>query len=271
MDTYLNEHFYSLVESWEDTIAGSNCLIAKNAQDMEVVQKRNPGWYESLLIAGAKNIVLFPLKSREHLLGYMWVINFNADNAVKIKETLELTTFILGSELANYLLLDRLKILSSKDMLTGVLNRNEMNNFVDKLSTPAQKAEDELPDSSVGVIFADLNGLKTVNDEEGHPAGDKLLKDAAKVLLEVFDDSQIFRAGGDEFSIIITGITENELNKKIEQIRKVSENYGKVNFALGGSVEPSRKNVRLALRHADENMYEDKKKYYAAHPEKKIR
>ncbi|MCR5614270.1 sensor domain-containing diguanylate cyclase [Treponema sp.] len=271
MDTYLNEHFYSLVESWEDTIAGSNCLIAKNDQDMEVVQQRNPGWYESLLIAGAKNIVLFPLKSRDHLLGYMWVINFNADNAVKIKETLELTTFILGSELANYLLLDRLKILSSKDMLTGVLNRNEMNNFVDKLSAPPEKAEEEISDSSVGVIFADLNGLKTVNDEEGHPAGDKLLKDAAKVLLEVFDDSQIFRAGGDEFSIIITGITENELNKKIEQIRKVSENYGKVNFALGGSVEPSRKNVRLALRHADENMYEDKKKYYAAHPEKKVR
>ena len=271
MDTYLNTQFYALAESWEDTIAGSNCIIAKNDQDMEVIQQRNPGWYESLLIAGAKNIVLFPLKSREHLLGYMWAINFNAEHAVKIKETLELTTFILGSELANYLLLDRLKILSSKDMLTGVLNRNEMNNFVDKLSAPPEKTEEEIPDSSVGVIFADLNGLKTVNDVEGHPAGDKLLKDAAKVLLEVFDDSQIFRAGGDEFSIIVTGITESELKLKIEQIRKVSEKYDKVIFALGGSVEQSRRNVRLALRHADENMYEDKKKYYEAHPEKKLR
>ena len=267
MNDYLDEKFYAIAESWEATIGGSNCLIVKNDQDMEVVRERNPVWAESLRLAGAKNIVLFPLKSRDHLLGYMWAINFNAENSVKIKETLELTTFILGSELGNYLLLDRLKILSSKDMLTGVMNRNEMNNYVAGLCDPADKS----PDSSVGVIFADLNGLKTVNDLEGHNAGDALLKDAANVLRQVFDDSQIFRAGGDEFSIIATGVSQGELDARIQKIRDVSKNSGRVVFALGGAVERSKKNVRVALRRADENMYEDKKRYYEANPEKKAR
>ena len=267
MNDYLDENFYSIAESWKETIGGSNCLIVKNEQDMEVVKERNPVWHKSLTGAGVHSIVLFPLKSRDHLLGYIWAINFNADNSVKIKETLELTTFILGSELGNYLLLDKLKVLSSKDMLTGVMNRNEMNNYVDSLCDPADKS----PDASVGVIFADLNGLKTVNDLDGHNAGDALLKDAANVLRQVFDDSQIFRAGGDEFSIIVAGVSQAELEDRIQKIRDVSKKTGNVVFALGGAVEQSKKNVRVALRRADENMYEDKKRYYETHPEKKAR
>ena len=264
MEHYINKEFYSIAESWEGTIAGSNCLIAKNEEDMLVVKERNPVWYESLTSAGAKNIILFPLKSGNQLLGYMWAINFNADNALKIKETLELTTFILGSELSNYFLLDKLKVLSSKDMLTGVMHRNEMNNYVDLLCNVDMN-------TSVVVIFADLNGLKTVNDNKGHNAGDQLLKDAANLLGEVFDKQYIFRAGGDEFSIILKGISEEEMNNKIAKLRELSEKSDNVCFAVGGAYESSNKNVRLALRHADENMYEDKKKFYECHPEKKMR
>ena len=43
MATYLDDEFYDIAESWESTIAGSNCIIAKDAQDMEVVKERNPG------------------------------------------------------------------------------------------------------------------------------------------------------------------------------------------------------------------------------------
>ena len=263
MEKYLDDDFYDLVESWGATIAGSNCLIAKNDSDMEVVKERNPGWYESLTGAGARNIVLFPLKSRNQLLGYMWALNFNPHRAEKIKETLEVTTFIVGSEMGNYFLLDRLRMLSSKDLLTGVMNRNEMNNYVDSLCNGGEEEK-----TSVGVIFADLNGLKAVNDLKGHNAGDILLKNAAMVLREVFDESSIFRAGGDEFSIIVTEITKEELDSKINDIRRASERFGNVVFALGGAVEDDSRNVRLALRHADEAMYADKKLFYEKNPDK---
>ena len=264
MQHYVDDSFYDIAESWEATIAGSNCLIVKDEQDMEVVRERNPIWADSLTSAGGKTIVLFPLKSRDTLLGYMWAINFNAEKATEIKETLELTTFILGSELGNYLLLDRLKVLSSRDMLTGVMNRNEMNNLVDSM------ARGEIGEiQSVGVIFADLNGLKTVNDSDGHAAGDKLLKDAAAALREVFDEESIFRAGGDEFSIIILGLTEDKMRIDIENLRKVAEKYDRLSFAVGGAIQKSGKDVRTALRLADERMYDDKKKYYEKYPERR--
>ena len=257
METYVDDEFYDIADSWESTIAGSNCLIAKNDQDMEVVKERNPAWYESLTSAGARNIVLFPLKSRNRLLGYMWALNFDPSRAAIIKETLEVTTFIVASELGNYLLLDRLRLLSSKDMLTGVMNRNEMNNYVDTLSQ-----SDDSNVRPVGVIFADLNGLKGVNDLEGHSSGDILLKKAANTLKEVFDEKDIYRAGGDEFAIIITDITEDELKEKIERIRAVCERSGDVLFALGGAIESDSRNVRMALRRADEKMYEEKRIFY---------
>lgn len=262
MDHYNNDNFYNIANSWKDTIAGSNCLIVKNKHDMEVVKERNPIWYESITNAGGKTIVLFPLEFKNELLGYIWAINFEPDSADTIKETLELTSFILASEIYSFQLVDKLHILSSKDMLTGVMNRNEMNNYVDDLIK-------DTSGKSVGVLFADLNGLKVVNDNDGHEAGDALLKNAASALTDVFSARNIFRAGGDEFVVILTAITEEQLNKKADALRKASEKYNDLVFAIGSAYESDVQNVRTALRLADERMYIDKKQYYALHPEKK--
>jgi diguanylate cyclase (GGDEF)-like protein len=258
--------FYEIAKSWKDLIGSSNCIIAKDDHDMELVKERNPVWYESLRYAHAKSIVLFPLKSHDEFLGYMWAINFDEAQTSKIRDTLELTTFILGSEIGNYLLLDRLKVLSAKDMLTGVLNRNEMNNRVDALSE-----DNKANRQSVGVVFADLNGLKTVNDEFGHEAGDALLKDAAKAMFEVFPKDSIYRAGGDEFTVIMLGVTEDELKAKVQELRKATNKYDRVVFAIGACIEDDYKNTRRALKIADGRMYEDKRIFYENHPELKKR
>lgn len=260
------DEFYKIVITWEQLIGSSNCVIVKNEKDMELIKERTPDWYVSLKEAGISNVVLFPLKIRDTLLGYMWAVNFDAEQAPKIKETLELTTFILASEINNYLLLDRLKILSSKDMLTGVLNRNEMNAKIDTLS-----GENYINDRTVGIVFADLNGLKRVNDTYGHTAGDALLKDAAKALEEVFPAESIYRAGGDEFTVILTGVTAKELEKKVADLREVSQKYEHVIFAIGYYVEEDFTKAREALKRADEKMYEDKKLFYDTHPDFKKR
>ena len=264
MDHYNVDGFYEIADSWKGLIAGSNCLVVKDEHDLEVVKERNPLWYESFTSAHGKNIVLFPLIYRDELLGYLWAMNYDIAKATSIKETFETTASIIASAISNNLLMDRLKVLSSKDILTGVMNRNEMNNYVDKISS-----DKKVSSTSVGVIFADLNGLKRVNDQYGHTAGDTLLKNAALALEEVFDTDEIYRAGGDEFTIIITGITEEELGKRVEAIREVSQKYEHVCFAIGQCYEASKSNVRQALRIADERMYEDKRKYYEKHPELK--
>lgn len=255
--------FYELVETWEATLAGSSGLIVSNEQDMDVLKERNPKWHRSLMRGGVDSVILYPIKSQNELLGFIWVTNFDTEKAPDIKETLELATFILGSEVANYQLLERLRILSTRDLLTGVQNRNQMNHYVDQLSKGKEGAG-----KSVGVIFADVNDLKTVNDFNGHDAGDELLKAAADVLMNVFPEEAIFRAGGDEFTVMLQDITQQELETLIKKMQDVSSERGKVSFAIGADFEEDAKNVRVALRNADEKMYEDKRLFYEQHPEK---
>lgn len=258
------DDFFDVVDTWQDTIAGSTCLIIKNDRDMEVLKKRNPLWFESLKKADVDSLVLFPLEYNDGILGYIWAVNFDTGNAMNIKEVLELTTHLIASEIANYQLVDRLRVMGTVDMLTGVYNRNAMNNRVDWFI----RSDDKKPDC-FGIVFADLNGLKQMNDKDGHGAGDRLLKAAAAVLNDVFYDSEIYRAGGDEFMIIAINITEDELEKRVERLRRDSEDPDNVSFALGLYYDNGENDIRKAMRTADERMYKDKERYYQLFPDRR--
>ena len=261
MSRYI-QGFYEVAQTWPDTLAGSTCIIIKDEHDMEKLQEQNPIWKASLEQAGVKTVVLYPLRHGGELLGYMWALNFNVENVLKIKETLELTTFFLASEISNYLLLDKLKILSTIDTLTSVRNRNEMNNHVDRIVA----GNEPVPQ---GVLFADLNGLKRVNDEQGHAAGDKMLRAAASILQSVFRDGEVYRAGGDEFMILVNEISEDEVQDRVARVHFLSGKTENVRFSIG--VCYGKKDIRKAMRLADERMYAFKNGYYEAHPELKYR
>lgn len=189
MESFLDDGFFDITQTWDDTIGGSTCVIVKDRQDREWLESVNPVWYKSLTDAGVSSIVLFPLENNGEIIGYMWALNFNEESTVKIKETLELTTFFIASEISNYQLLNKLEVMSTVDMLTGVKNRNAMNNDVSDILSG--KTEIRYPYS---VIFTDLNGLKRVNDESGHNEGDKILKKAANILSGVFFDADVYRS-----------------------------------------------------------------------------
>ena len=266
IDEYNNEKFYDIAATWKDTIGDSTCIIIKNQDDMKWLESINPLWHDSLKAAGVDSIVMFPLNYNGELLGYMWASNFDVENTVKIKETLELTTFFIASEIANYQLLQRLEMLSSIDILTGVKNRNTMNNVIDDVKAGKKKLC-----SPYAVLFADLNGLKRVNDEKGHIAGDKLLKTAAAILRGVFFDNDVYRAGGDEFMIIAENADEKEIEARLERLEERSASANDVHFAVGVYFSDGETDIRKAMRVADERMYENKNKYYLEHPELKYR
>ena len=256
------EGFYAIAETWPETLAGSTCIIVKNERDMEKLRLANPIWGSMLDLSGVKTIVLFPLRHGGVLLGYLWAVNFNVDDVLKIKETLEVTTFLIASEISSYLLLNKLQIMSTIDSLTGVKNRNVMNNRIDQIVAGRKPSPD-------AVIFADLNGLKRMNDDQGHISGDKVLRSAAEILQYVFPDEDVYRAGGDEFMVLVSNITENELNTRVAKIRTMAKLSENVRFSIGTCYgEPD---VRRAMHIADEQMYADKNSFYAEHPELKYR
>jgi diguanylate cyclase (GGDEF)-like protein len=88
------------------------------------------------------------------------------------------------------------------DPLTGLLNRSAMLNRFAELEQLAGHGEH----ASLGLLVADLDHFKRVNDEHGHPAGDAVLKDVAysmRKALRAFD--LVYRVGGEEFVVLLPG------------------------------------------------------------------
>ncbi len=121
----------------------------------------------------------------------------------------------------------------------------------------------------VGVVFADINGLKYTNDHEGHSAGDTLIINAAAVLKRTYGDCEVFRAGGDEFMILVSNTDEEEFYERIRQLKAHSVEADGVDFAVGGCYCGDALDIRLAMRVADEQMYLDKENYYEKYPERR--
>ena len=252
-----------VVFSWEETLSVRDDVIVKNEYDMAELEKQNPVWVKSLRDAGVKSLVLVPLTQAKKLLGVLFITNFDVDKIVELKQYVELTAFFLSSEIANNSLMEKLEFMSNVDFLTDVKNRNSMNARVDMHVSGEQK----IP-TPFGVVFADLNGLKQCNDENGHAAGDRLLKNAANFLRHHFDKTdEIYRAGGDEFVIIVPGCSKKDFDKKVERLRAESDYGAPVSLAIGSDWSENEKSLRHCMHVADERMYEFKNKFYALHPD----
>lgn len=260
---YLTEQFYSVIDTWPRLIHKSNCFIITNEKDMEDAHKIAPEWIDSLRGDQVNTLVIFPLRSDNKTIGYIWAGNFDPSKTLMIKETLGLTAFILSAEIANEQNIRKMKLMSVTDLLTGVYNRNAMNNRI----------SDDVSGNKViarpfGVFFIDVNGLKTTNDTNGHLAGDNLLKDVSSTLMELCNEkSEIYRVGGDEFMIIATDTSREEFSQLNEKLLKNSERPNRAHFAIGACHCEEFEDIRKAMQQADARMYEVKEEYYRRHPE----
>lgn len=151
--------------------------------------------------------------------------------------------------------------MTEKDALTGVLNRQS---FYATISNGVKDIN--------GIVTIDMNGLKAINDKEGHAAGDKALETLAFCFNNASTSKDIvFRLGGDEFVIVCKRESEDDVQRLVESIRKkVSET--KYSCAIGYSFCPDEeKNIDDMLRESDKMMYEDKMDYYSKPGNEKYR
>ncbi len=261
-DVFFKPEFFEIVERWYDVMGGSNCYIISNEEELKEVEKKDSDWYRSLVFSGVKSLVLYPLRVKDNLYGYIFATNFNADKTAFIREVMELNSFILSAEVENYRMRRRLEMLSRVDMLTKVHNRNAMTRRIKELSSGEAKVE-----TGLGVVFVDVNGLKTINDFKGHNEGDEILKNVAEKLRAVFEGKEIYRAGGDEFLIITTDLNRTEFYSLFEKLRSLSRVEGEPAFALGADYDDKDMDIRRIMHAADTNMYENKAEYYELNPD----
>ena len=251
---------YKLMQSWQNVIPPCNSLVLKEEDDLEQLREQEPGLYQVLIENEVSSLMLIPLQSDKSVVGYLFVLNFATEKVIEISEVVELVAFFIATEISNYLLVQRLEILSNLDALTGVHNRHAMSKRVREM---AQSAE-IVP---YGVINIDLNGLKRVNDTQGHEAGDALLVRAAALLQKTFHLEDLFRTGGDEFVVIQRGVSEQKFEEQVRRLRQSVEAQDEVSFAMGHFWSNGLDDTTYSLRIADERMYENKKAFHKLHPE----
>lgn len=148
----------------------------------------------------------------------------------------------------------RLIYLTEIDTLTGLYNRYSFEQKIEEFDN-----EEYFP---LGIIMADLNGLKIVNDTFGHLEGDKLIIHAANILKEVCGP-YVYRWGGDEFIVLLPNVTENNCNSIIRTIKKmcnkVEHNYIQVSMALGQIIKKSKdEDINECIKRVEEKVYRKK-------------
>ena len=150
----------------------------------------------------------------------------------------------------------KLSYLSYHDNSTTFYNRNRYIKDTQKLFNM---------DTSLGIIYLDVNGLKDVNAQFGHEVGDALLVECARRMKMVFKKADFYRIGGDEFIIICQSIKKESFEKRVKEL---SESFSKkpvCQVAIGTQWTNAVGNINEMIAEADARMYENKKEFYHKH------
>jgi diguanylate cyclase (GGDEF)-like protein len=200
------------------------------------------------------------------LLGIIWVDN-PSDRLVPSADRLQALR-IFANDAAAALVsgrhLGELRFLADHDPLTRLLNRRA---FVTRLE--AEVARAVRYQRSFGLVVADLDGFKQLNDRFGHASGDEALVAFANVLVESLrkpDDA--FRIGGDEFAMLLAEATEEDACQVVARVETLLEQLAaggepwaaKLSASFGCAACPEdADDPQTLFRLADEALYDAKR------------
>lgn len=128
---------------------------------------------------------------------------------------------------------ERLRVLANTDTITGLPNRNAIQDYV-------SQAINERGDNSVGLVYLDLDNFKKVNDAYGHMFGDRLLVEVSRAILGCLKHGELLaRLGGDEFLVLVRqadSATLQELSQRIIDRLKIPFRIGLIEVYTGCSI-----------------------------------
>lgn len=154
---------------------------------------------------------------------------------------------------------------ANSDFLTGAKNRNAFEvtiRNIEKKDTYKQYA----------VVVVDVNDLKDINDQHGHQVGDIYIKLCADALKANFVQAPVYRYGGDEFIILLTKVSREELSLKVQDLHAFIESYNTskqvhLSISVGYAHYEEGKDTSISsiYERADSYMYMHKRDYKSQH------
>jgi len=184
------------------------------------------------------------------------------------KELLEAATRIMGVSIERRDHLLFMQNAALTDVLTGLGNRRAFDTDLEVEMAGAKRHQ-----HSLGVLVIDLDGLKQLNDAEGHERGDAYLQEFAVALRAVFRlNDRVYRFGGDEYGVILAHADPERTRSILARMRKTVElvkqaGFLDANASSGVAFYPKEANLPSELvRLADERMYEEKRDHHLLYP-----
>lgn len=150
------------------------------------------------------------------------------------------------------------EVLSTTDVLTGVMNRAGVHQFLQRLF------ESNFTRNQMGVMLFDIDHFKKINDSLGHDAGDLVLSELARIINEQVRHTDIFgRWGGEEFILICPQISEERLMTLAEKLRETIEQHSfiiegqsiNVTVSIGATKVNSTETFEAVFKRADKALY----------------
>lgn len=144
--------------------------------------------------------------------------------------------------------------LSYHDDLTGLLNRNSLVDYLDKVKDKDLK--------SLGALSIDINGLKNFNKEFGREYGDEVVTRVGEVLEEYFRSAEVYRLTGDEYLVLVENTSYENFTKQIYAAHTKLDNISLGLVSMGYAWEKLDIDVDKLVNNAEVMMRDEKKKYY---------
>lgn len=214
--------------------------------DIAAFKKENPDF--SLPIYGIRSFVSGQLTLQGRTEGFTMVINPQEDTFRLASLLLSTLTDFIAIMIRNRNSMHMLEKQSMLDQMTGAGNRRMLEQTIREWGG----------NGSLGVISIDLNGLKNVNDSQGHHAGDMLICNTARILRECAGEKCVYRTGGDEFVVVTENMQEKDVLMLIQHIRESAERNG-ISLAAGYAYSNGKEcDFDRIMTEADFNMYKDK-------------
>ena len=234
---------------WYHQFLENKCIIFNNIEDMK---QSDPLQYENLKRQDIVSIITVPLHNDGAVIGFYGVDDPPVESLVHTKNMLLIMGHFIESLLRVRNLVSNLKQMSYLDQLTQFGNRHALWEHIKNLDKGI----------STGIIYCDITGLKRVNDNEGHEAGDRLILSACECMRKALNGFKLFRLGGDELLAIRSEIDETDMNEHVNRLKKTMAEYGVV-MALGATWKHTGSDeINSMMEEAESLMYKDKSDYY---------
>lgn len=245
------QELHQFVDVWDRLRGQKNSVYIENIETLHF----SPAVYDFYIRNGIIRTLLIPLFRGNTLLAYIGVDNLNSDIVAYARDLLLTSGKYLGAKISSQQRIDKFTGKKSFDHLTGV---GDSNALTEKISQIGQIKSD------AGLVYADLYDLKDYNSTHGPQAGDLMIQQTAELLVDIFEEDNVYRISGEEFVVFFPLITEDDFENRLQKLKNILSKTDLIKLLYVNNFCVGSQNVVEKLQDLKEELADAKADYYAS-------